>query len=216
MRKMKQRWTLELTKLFTLCLAAALIPAAFTPAVSAQDYAGPSPSGSDSAAVPGMVNSGAAGAGYAHSAPNFWGNRGGFNSAGVPNISQPPAVGFDMGHSGYVNGGNNGGQSAVQLPASNCCGKATRNSAYYASKYAGYNLFPTPDAPGMNANASNSVPGLNTAGGGAGFGSNPANGFANSRMSMPMRSSGSMGSLGRGANGIPGQMSVPGQSSGSF
>lgn len=160
----------------------------------AQGYAGPSFSGSDSGSdnVPGLVGNNSNGSGYAHSAPNYWGNRGSGNSQ-PSNFNQAPAIGFEMGRAAIMNGGNNGGQTAVKLPAANCCGKATRNSAYYANDYMnnGYSLMGNAPAnvPGM---ISNSVPGMGTAGGGTGFDPNSANGLAHSRI-MQMRSAGSNG-----------------------
>ena len=213
---MKQRWHLEFSSRFAILLVAAVMPAVCMPSAWAQGYAGPSFSGSASGSenVPGMVGNTSAGSGYAHSAPNFWGNRGNSNSQ-PSNFNQAPAIGFEMGRSAIMNGGNNGSQTAIKLPAANCCGKATRNSAYYATDYMnnGYSLMGNApgnlpgnspgNVPGFN---SNSVPGMNTAGGGAGFNPNSANGLAHSRI-MQMRSAASAGRT----NGMHGQMSVPGQ-----
>ncbi|MCC7530562.1 MAG: hypothetical protein IT342_18710 [Candidatus Melainabacteria bacterium] len=207
MRKMKQRWHLEFSRRFAMLLVAAVMPTVCMQSAWAQGYAGPSFSGADSGSekVPGMVGSAAAGSGYAHSAPNFWGNRGNGNSQ-PSNFNQAPAIGFEMGRSAIMNGGNNGSQTAVKLPAASCCGKATRNSAYYANDYMnnGYSLMGNApgNVPGFN---SNSVPMMSTAGGGAGFNPNSANGLAHSRI-MQMRSAGSAGRT----SGMPGQMSVPG------
>ncbi len=191
---MKQRWTLELLKRFTMLLVAALLPAACIQSSLAQGYAGPSFSGSDSgsANVPGMVGNSSGGSNYSRSAPSNWGNRG---SGYSQTSNQAPAIGFEMGQSAIMNGGNNGNQTAVKLPASSCCGKPTRNSAYYANDYMNNGYILTGNAPGNSAGMNtNSVPGMNTAGGGAAFSSNPANGFANSRMMMQMRASGAAGS----------------------
>lgn len=96
-------------------------------------------------------------------------NQGGFNGAGAvqTGFSEPPAVGFEMGHRGFANGGNNGNQTGVKLPASNCCGKVSRNSAYYANDYMnnGYALISPGNAPGMTS-------GGGTANGGAAYRSN--------------------------------------------
>ena len=194
MRKMKQRWHLELSKRFAMLLVAALMPAVCMQAAWAQGYAGPSFSGSDSgsANVPGQVANTSADSGYAHSAPNYWGNRGSSGSQ-TSNFNQAPAIGFEAGRAAVMNGGNNGSQTAVKLPAASCCGKATRNSAYYANDYMnnGYSLMG--NAPGNVPGANmNSVSGMSTAGSGAGFNSNSAKGFAHSRI-MQMRSAGSSG-----------------------
>ncbi len=205
---MKQRWHLESSRQLAVWLVAIVMPASFAPGALAQGYAGPSFSGSDtgSANVPGMVGNSSGSSGYAHSAPNYWGNRGSGGSQNS-NLNQAPAVGFEMGHSTVVNGGNNGSQAAVKLPAANCCGKATRNSAYYANDYMnnGYSLMGNaPGNLGFNAGA---VPGMNTTGSGAGFSPSAANGLAHTRI-MQMRSAGSGG---HGGSFVPGQMSVPGQ-----
>ncbi len=199
---MKQRWHLELLKRFTMLLVAALLPSACMQGALAQGYAGPSFSGSDSgsANVPGLVGNSTNGSTYAHSAPANWGNRGMGNSQ-TSNFDQAPAIGFEMGRSAIMNGGNNGSQTAVKLPAASCCGKATRNSAYYANDYMNNGYIPTGNAQGSAAGMNaNSVAGMNTAGGGASFSSNPANGFANSRMMMQMRAA---GAAGRGSAMMP-------------
>lgn len=198
MRKPKQRWHLEFSKLFGMLLVTAILPSFLPgnclPGAFAQDMAGPSFSGSDSGNAPGMVGSSGA-SGYSHSAPSNWGNRGGAGGGQGSYLNQQPAVGFAAGHSGYANGGNNGSQSAVKLPASNCCGKLTRNSGYYSNEYSGYmdSFMRNATSNGASTmNASNSMPGINTTGGGAAFARN----------------------AGRGMNGMPGQMFVPGQQMG--
>lgn len=201
MRKMKQRWTLELSMRFAMLLVAALLPLFSVQSVWAQGYAGPSFSGPESSSdnVPGLVGNNSAGSSYAHSAPNYWGNRGSGNSQ-PNNFNQAPAIGFEMGRAAMMNGGNNGSQTAVKLPAANCCGKLTRNSAYYANDYMnnGYSLMGNApgNVPGMN---SNSVPGMSTAGGAGAFNPNAANGLAHSRI-MQMRSAGSSGQRVPGLN----------------
>lgn len=196
-RKMKQSGHFEFFKLIAILL---FVVFSGVQGAQAQDFAGPSLSGSDSMAVPGMVGNAAAGAGggyggnsYNPGMPNYSGNRrnnlnaaalnangfgqGGFNGGGMvqPGLNEPPAIGFEMGHRGVANGGNNGNQTAVKLPASNCCGKVSRNSAYYANDYMnnGYALIAPGGAPGVSL-------GGGTANGGA------ANSFANSRMMMQM------------------------------
>lgn len=215
MRKLKQRWHLEFSKLLAVLFLAALLPAASIQAASAQDYAGPSFSGSDSgsANVPGMVGGNSAGAGYTHSAPNSWGGRSGSAQAANMGQSPAPSIGFAMGHSGYgANGGNNGSQTAIKLPAANCCGKTTRNTNYYANDYMGLSDNSMANARGNSGFGLNSAPGMGTMGG-AGFASsqNGMNIHANSRSMMQIRSA---GAAGRGGNSIPGQMFVPGQAPG--
>lgn len=172
---MKQSRHFKLLDLFASLLFALVIAA---PGALAQDFAGPSLSGEDSMAVPGMVGNSAAGAGgtfngngFNPGMPNYSGNRrnnlnssamnaNGFNGGGLNGsgsyqggMNEPPAIGFEMGHRGFANGGNNGNQTAVKLPASNCCGKVSRNSAYYANDYMnnGYALIAPGNAPGMTA-----------------------------------------------------------------
>ena len=206
----------------------ALLPVAGIQAVSAQDYAGPSFSGADSGStnVPGLVGgNNSAGAGYAHTAPNYWGNRSGGSQAANSGSAPAPSIGFAMGHSGMAsNGGNTGNQTSVKLPAANCCGKTTRNSNYYANDYMGLSDNSMANAPGNLGIRSNTAPGISTIGG-AGFNSNQngMNGIANSRMMMQMRSAGASGRGGSGGPGqmfspaqVPGQVSVPGQMPGSF
>lgn len=190
MRKPKQRWHFELSRLIGSLLLAVFLPALSPgnclPGVWAQDTAGPSFSGSDTGSVPGMAG---ASAGYSHSAPSTWGRGGAVAGASASFVNQPAAVGFAAGHSGYANGGNNGSQSAVKLPASNCCGKLTRNSGYYANEYSGYmDTFMRNATSNAYSGASNSVPGMSTSGGGAGY-----------------------AKYGRGMNSMPGQMFTPGQ-----
>lgn len=191
-RRMKQSRHFESSNLLTMLLFVVFAASQTTQGALAQDFAGPSLSGSDSMAVPGMVGNSAAGAGggfnangFNPSLPNYSGNRrnnmnaaalnangfgqGGFNGAGAaqPGFNEPPAVGFEMGHRGFANGGNNGNQTGVKLPASNCCGKVSRNSAYYANDYMnnGYALISPGNAPGM-------ATGGGTANGGAAYHSN--------------------------------------------
>jgi len=175
---MNQSWHFELLKLTATLLFVVLFEA---PCALAQDFAGPSLSGSDSMAAPGMVgNAGAAGGfganGLNGGMPAYSGNRrnnlnaaamkangfgqgsfnqGGFNQNGNSQLNEPPAIGFEMGHRGFANGGNNGNQTSVKLPASNCCGKVSRNSSYYANDYMnnGYALLAPGNAPGMSTGA---------------------------------------------------------------
>ena len=216
MRKPKHRWHLQALRSFSSMLMAVLLPAlsvgVFAQGVLAQETAGPSFAGTDGN-VPGLSsNSG----GYNHNAPSTWGRGGSVAANSASYVNQPGAVGFAAGHSGYVNGGNNGNQSAVKLPASNCCGKLTRNSNYYPNEYSGYMESFMRNATSGGAAGSNAVPGMSTAGGGAAYGRSAGRGM--SGMPGQMYVPGQMGMPGHipGQSSVPGQMSVPGQVPGSI
>jgi len=220
MRKTKQSWHLEFLRLFSCLLLAmflpALTPGNCLPGALAQDTAGPSFSGSDTVNVPGMAGGHA---GYAHSAPSNWGRGGAVAGASASFVNQPAAVGFAAGHSGYVNGGNNGSQSAVKLPASNCCGKLTRNSGYYSNEYSGYmDSFMRNATSNAYSGAPNSIPGVSTNGGGAAYARNSGRGM-NSMPGMPGQTivPGQIpGQSNYAQMGAPGQVAVPGQIPGSI
>lgn len=182
---------------FYLLLVALAVPIAIPlalPQISlAKDVAGPSFSGGETSKGAHGKGGNASNGGYAGS--GAYASNGGYapvggysNSNGMQtsNFNQSGAVGFDRGHASngsFSNGGNNGSQSAIKLPAANCCGKMTRNSSYYQNDYAGgYNAFGNGmgSSPGGNmSNASNSAQYAGTASGGAYFGGGNNSGVSN-------------------------------------